>query len=195
MKLAIFDFDGTISNRDSFEDFIFFSNGEFKTTLGLFQELPALLGYLFGAMSNSEAKQKIFSRFFHGWPEERFNSIARAYAKDRLPTILRPQAMAKIAWHKKEGHKIVVVSASFKNYLKPWCDAHGLALLSTEVEIKDNKLTGHFSTQNCHGEEKVKRIKAAYNLKDFEFIYTYGDTKGDLPLKQISNAFHYKLFR
>jgi len=195
MTLVLFDFDGTITTKDSFEDFILFSNGGLKTAEGLIKEAPALLGYLFGSMSNSRAKQKIFSRFYKGWPEEKFDATAREYASVGLPQILRPKAMAQVAWHRKEKHKIVVVSASFENYLKPWCDAEHIDLIATGVQIEDHKLTGNFSTPNCHGEEKVKRIQAAYNLKDFEFIYAYGDTKGDLPLKSIADEFQYKPFR
>ncbi len=195
MKLAIFDFDGTITTKDSFEDFILFSNGWLKTSTGLLQELPALMGYLFGSMSNSEAKQKIFARFYKGWSKDQFNLFAQKYAEEFLPNIVRSKAMTRIAWHKREGHKIIVVSASFENYLKLWCDNHDLGLLSTEIEIKDNKLTGKFATKNCHGEEKINRIKAAYNLADFDFVYAYGDTKGDLALKAIANEFQYKPFR
>ena len=193
--LAIFDFDGTITTKDSFEDFILFSNGWLKTIGGLLQEIPALLGYLFGSMSNSKAKEEIFSRFYKGWTEAQFNLLAHRYAAEKLPNILRSKAMAQIAWHKREGHKIIVVSASFENYLKVWCDNHDVGLLATGIEIKEGKLTGNFSTKNCHGEEKINRIKAAYNLADFEFVYAYGDTKGDLALKAIANEFSYKPFR
>ena len=41
----------------------------------------------------------------------------------------------------------------------------GFDLISTELEVKDGKLTGKFSTPNCNGKEKVRRIKEKYNLK------------------------------
>lgn len=195
MNLAIFDFDGTITTKDSFEDFILFSQGWMKTTVGLLKQAPALLQYLFGSMSNSEAKQKIFAHFYQGWETVKFDMYAEHYVKERLPQILRPAALEKLNWHKKEGHTIVIVSASFENYLHFWCQKEGVALLATKLEVKDGKFTGKFASPNCYGEEKIRRIKQAYNLKDFAHITAYGDTKGDLPLKEIAHEFHYKPFK
>ena len=78
--------------------------------------------------------------------------------------------------------KIVVVSASINNYLKPWCDKLGFELISTELETVDGKLTGKFSTPNCNGFEKVIRINKKYNLSNYEEIHVFGNSKGDLPM-------------
>lgn len=195
MRLAIFDFDGTISDRDSFADFIFFVHGVPKTLWGVLLNSPVLLGYIFKIVPNWKAKEHVFSYFFKGWETQRFDTIARKHASERLPKLLRPAALQKIAWHKEQGHKIVVVSASFENYLGVWCKSQGLDLLGTQVEIKNSKLTGKFASKNCFGEEKIIRIKQAYNLADFDYIYAYGDSRGDLPLKTIADEFHYKPFR
>lgn len=195
MKLAIFDFDGTITKKDSFEDFILCSQGGLKTLRGVLATSPALVSYLLGLMPNWQAKQKVFAHFFQGWETGQFNAAAVAYAKEKLPAIVRPAALDRLQWHKREGHRVVVVSASFENYLKPWCDSLGFDLLATRVEVGEGRLTGQFASKNCYGDEKVQRIKAAYRLSDFEFIYAYGDTRGDLPLKTISNEFHYQPFR
>lgn len=195
MNLAIFDFDGTISTKDSFEDFIFFCHGKVKTVCGLLQNSPTLLQYLFGSMSNSNAKERIFAHFYQNWEITKFDNFAQRHARERLPKILRPGALEKLAWHKAQGHKIVIVSASFENYLSVWCKKEGFDLLATQLHVIDNKITGKFASKNCYGEEKINRLKQAYNLADFEFIYAYGDSRGDLPLKTIANEFHYKPFR
>jgi phosphatidylglycerophosphatase C len=67
MTLAIFDFDGTISSKDSFEDFIFFTHGFTKTALGILFNSPVLVLYLLKIISNEQAKQKIFNYFYGGW--------------------------------------------------------------------------------------------------------------------------------
>lgn len=195
MTLAIFDFDGTISNKDSFEDFIFFTHGFTKTVLGILINSPILVFFLLKIISNEKAKQKIFNYFYGGWEADRFNTLATQYAQQCLPKILRPKALERLAWHKREGHKIVVVSASFENYLNVWCKNMGIDLIATQIEIKESKLTGQFASPNCYGDEKIRRINAIYNLKDFSTIYAYGDSRGDLPLKTITTEFHYKPFR
>jgi HAD superfamily hydrolase (TIGR01490 family) len=192
--LAIFDFDGTITTRDSFADFIFFSHGAWKTIRGVIVNSPILILYLLKFVPNWQAKEEVFSYFFKGMRIEAFDQLANRHAAERLPKILRPLALEKLKWHKEERHTIVVVSASFENYLRVWCDHHGVLLLATQVEVENGVLTGRFSSKNCFGDEKVRRIKEKYELKDYEFIYAYGDSRGDLPLKEIADQFFYKPF-
>ncbi len=195
MRLAIFDFDGTITTRDSFEDFIFYSHGVVKTLWGILLVSPELVSYVLKIMPNWQAKQKVFAHFFKGWQKEDFEAAARRYIRERLPVIIRPAALKRLDWHKGEGHRIVIVSASFENYLQPWCETYGCELLATKVEIKNEVLTGQFASKNCYGEEKVARLKEAYRLADFEFIYAYGDSNADRCLARIAQEFHYRPFQ
>ena len=195
MRLAIFDFDGTVTTRNSFADFILWTHGVMGALRGLLVLSPALMAYIFGCMPNWKAKQKVFAYFYKGWEKERFEAASRDYAREKLPAILRPAALQRVEWHQKQGHRVVIVSASFENYLNPWCDAHKVYLLATQLEIKEGRLTGEFASGNCYGEEKLDRIKQVYNLRDFEFIYAYGDSDGDKPLAKIANEFHFRPFR
>ena len=67
-------------------------------------------------------------------------------------------------------------------------------LLATELEITEGKITGKLRGKNCHGEEKVARIKAAYDLSKFENIFCYGDSEGDKPMLALATQAHYKPF-
>ncbi len=194
MILAIFDFDGTITTKDSFEDFIFYSHGVFKTLWGILVVSPILVLYVLKIMPNWKAKQKVFSYFYKGWEKADFETMAQRYTRERLPTLVRPAALKRLEWHKQEGHRIVIVSASFENYLRPWCESFGFELLATKIDVKDGRLTGQFASKNCFGEEKVNRLKAAYRLNDFKMIYAYGDSAGDRYLAQIAQKFHYRPF-
>ena len=89
--------------------------------------------------------------------------------------------------------KIVIVSASISNYLKPWCDEMGFHLICTELEVKDGKLTGKFSTLNCNGTEKV-RIKEKYDLSIYDEIHMFGNSKGDFPMLELGTHKYYKFF-
>jgi len=187
MKLALFDFDGTITGNDSLVDFIIYSQGELKAVFGFMLLSPVLLSYLIGWIPNFKAKQVVFSFFFRGWEEADFKSISRSFAQVRLPNGVKKEALDRIAWHKTRGDKVVVVSASLDCYLRPWCQTFHLDLISTEVEYKDNAVTGEFSTENCYGREKVERLKQRYQLKDFDYIYAYGDSKGDREMLQLAD--------
>jgi len=195
MRLAIFDFDGTLTKKDSFIEFLIFTHGGLTATVKSFILLPVIIGYLFKTVPNWKLKEYFLKSFYKGWPLDRFNQAAQRYAAGHLAKLVRDAAYERLRWHKDSGHKVVVVSASPVNYLHPWCEKESLELLATELEIHDNRLTGKISGNNCHGEEKIRRIKETYSLSGFDYIYSYGDSPGDLPLKGISNEFHYKPFR
>ena len=104
-----------------------------------------------------------------------------------LNKIRKKDALDKITWHQRQGHKIVVVSASMECWLQKWCTVNKVELIATRLEIKENKLTGRFATKNCYGPEKVQRIKAYLNLDDFNFIYAYGDSRGDKEMLELAD--------
>ena len=89
----------------------------------------------------------------------------------------------------------MIVSASISNYLKPWCDEMGFHLICTELEVKDGKLTGKFSTPNCNGTEKVRRIKEKYDLSIYDEIHVFGNSKGDFPMLELGTHKYYKFFK
>jgi len=194
MMLALFDFDGTITTDDSLIKFIRYAVGDIKTAGGMLVLSPMLITYKLKLIPNYKAKQWMLSYFFKGMDEQQFIKIAKEYSLKHIDTILRPKAMEKIAWHKEQAHEIVVVSASMECWLKPWCDKNDLSLIATKLEIKSGVVTGRLLTKNCYGIEKVKRIKEAYNLNDYEYIYAYGDSRGDKELLSLANEKHYRSF-
>ncbi len=193
--LALFDFDGTLTTKDSLSDFILFAFGKPKTVIGGILLAPTLAGYAVGLIDNSIAKQRVLKYFFGGISTDRMREFGEAYAKQRLPKILRPAGTEKLKWHQDQGHKVVIVSASTEYWLKSWTDEMGFDLLATQLDVQNNELTGYYLGQNCHGEEKIRRIKASYDLSKFDEIYAYGDTSGDKPMLALANHGFYKPFR
>ncbi len=195
LKLALFDFDGTITTDDSLIKFIRFVVGDVKTLWGMILLSPMLVVYKLKLIPNYKAKQMMLSYFFKGMDEQQFRKVAEEYSLKQIDTILRPKAMEKIAWHKEQGHTIVVVSASIECWLKPWCNHHGLNILSTKLEMKNGVVTGKLLTKNCYGLEKANRVKEKYNLSYYNYIYAYGDSSGDKELLELADKTFYKPFR
>ena len=195
IDLALFDFDGTITKDDSLLKFIRFVVGDVRFVFGLVVLSPILVAYKLKLIPNYKAKQKMLSWFFKGMSKEAFFKVANEYSLVHIDKILRPKAMEKISWHKAQGHKVVIVSASIDCWLRPWCEKNGLELIATKLEIKDDIVTGKLLSKNCYGVEKVNRIKEIYNLKDFEYIYSYGDSSGDKQMLELAHEKFYKPFR
>ncbi|SFV52295.1 Phosphoserine phosphatase [hydrothermal vent metagenome] len=195
MRLALFDFDGTITTKDTLIEFIKYTNGIRGYYIGLILLSPMLIRYYFKLIPNDIAKERMIAYFFRDWSESHFKDRANRYAMSKIDEIVRPEAIEKIEWHKARGDKVVIVSASMECWIKGWSNRYDMELLSTQLEFVGDKFTGRFKTKNCYGIEKVNRIKNRYNLEDFDYIYAYGDSSGDKEMLSLANESHYKPFR
>ena len=193
-QIAFFDFDGTITKKDSFIDFIQYVHGIPRFFSGLLRKSPYLLGYKTGLYPNYRAKEHVLSHFFSGMDYTAFQKIAQKYSRERLPSLVIDSALNKIRYHKFQRHVIVIVSASISDYLRHWCDSEGIALISSELEIVDQKITGKLSGKNCYGAEKVARIRLAYNLDRYDCIHAYGNSRGDKEMLALADVSHYRVF-
>ena len=65
-KIAFFDFDGTITTKDSLLEIIKFQKGIPAFYTGLFFQLPWLIAFKIKIIPNDAAKQKMLTYFFGG---------------------------------------------------------------------------------------------------------------------------------
>lgn len=194
-QIAFFDFDGTITNKDTLIEFIKFSKGDLLFYIGFILSSPYLIAYKLRIISNQRAKEKVLRFFFSNTSITRFQQQCEEFAIKAVPRLLRPKAYEEIQQLQKQGTDIVVVSASPENWIRPWCELMQLQLIATRLEVKDNRLTGNIFQCNCHGEEKVSRIRELFILEDYENVLAYGDTAGDRPMLKLANTSFYKPFR
>lgn len=183
MGIAFFDFDGTITKHDSFIEFAKFSLGRKRLYTAIVRNSLHLALWKLGFLTNSKAKQKLFSTLFKGKEYAWFKSCGVKF-KGIIKRDLNPDILYKIQQHKEAGHKVVIVTASIPEWIYPWATETGIdAVLGTEIEIdKEGFITGNFRMPNCHGIEKVNRIKALYpDIADIE-SWGYGDSDGDIPM-------------
>jgi len=195
MNIAFFDFDGTITKKDTLIDFIKYSVGERNYYLGMFVNLPMLLRFKLKLLPNDEAKQRLLAYFFGNWSEDRFKEAAYNYSLNEIDKIVKKSALEKIDRHKKDGDMVVVVSASLECWLKPWCEKENLDLICTKMRFDEGKVSGRFLGKNCHGQEKANRIKENFDLKEFDKIYAYGDSSGDRQMLELSSYPNYRVFK
>ena len=194
-RIAFFDFDGTITTRDTLVEIIKFYKGSFKFNLGFIINSPFIIAWKAGIISNQAAKEKILHYFFGRLPVKTFQQRCDEFAVTQIPLLIRPKAMEEIEKLRASGAEVVIVSASAENWIQQWCSLHNLQLLGTKLQVKNDMLTGKIDNLNCHGEEKVNRIKAAFDLSQYDEIYCYGDTKGDKPMLGLATFSFYKPFR
>lgn len=192
MALALFDFDRTITTRDSFTGFIKYARGPTRFYLGVVCFVPVIVGLLLGFIRAWRAKELLTIYFFGGRGVHEFEEQAMRYSREELPKIIREVALERIEWHKRRGDTIVVVSASIESWLQVWCETHHIDLIATKLETKNGRISGRFLTKNCSGSEKVRRIEERYKLSDFDCIFAYGDSPGDKPMLAIADVRYYR---
>ena len=191
MNLALFDFDGTITFKDSFAPFIRAAVHP-SSSLGRIRLLPLIAGYRTGIVSASTTRSKIASVVFRGRQESEIRELGASYARETLPGTVRPKAIERIAWHKAQGDTVVVVSAALDVYLAEWCRLASLHVICTQLEVIDGVLSGQYRNGDCTGPEKSRRIRQRYRLEEFAEIYAYGDTSEDSDMLSLA---HHRYFR
>ena len=150
-EIAFFDFDGTITKKDTLIEFIRFSKGVFGLYLGLVINSPYLIAYKLNIISNQQAKQKILQYFFKDISVKQFNKICEVFSKEKLPMLLRHAAVKEIRTLQNKNFIVVIVSASPENWITFWAKQMNVILIATQLEEKNNNLTGNILGNNCYG--------------------------------------------
>ena len=188
----VFDFDGTLIKEDSFLQFIIFVHGRLHLYIGLLHNLQWIVAYFLHIVSNERLKQRIFRFFFRGMVYETFCQYGESFA-NHIDKVTRPDIVDQLHHHVAAGHTVMVVSASIREWLLPWCKRQGVTtVLSTEIEVSpEGIITGRFTTKNCYGPEKVARLlKERPCCADYK-LTAYGDSNGDKEIMALADEKHW----
>jgi phosphatidylglycerophosphatase C len=192
--VAAFDFDGTLTRRDTMFPFLLFVVGWGEFIRHLIILIPTLACYGLGLIRNDIAKERVFTRFLSGMNMIDLQNKATQFAAQKLPTLLRTEAMQRLAWHKQQGHRCIVISASLEIYLQQWAINSGFDdVLATQLEIlQGEKISGKLSGRNCFGIEKVNRLGKLLGNRESYILYAYGDSNGDKELLAYADYPYYR---
>ncbi len=175
--IAAFDFDGTLTQRDTFVPFLaHLSWVRFLTAL--FQTAPALAAFAMRLRSNEDAKRSLCRAALRGRPRVQLAHVARAWVHT-IP--LRPALIDRLRWHQQRGDRCVLISASPDIYLEEVARYLGFDdLICTRMAVDaEGRLTGDFDGHNCWGPEKLRRLTERFGGTDQYELHAYGDSRGD----------------
>jgi phosphatidylglycerophosphatase C len=189
--VAAFDFDGTVTRGGSVFPFLVAVRGVLPVATAVVQTLPMLArAALFGGTAADVAKQAIFSHVLAGVPVARVERVGAAFAEEHLRRRLRPRIVERLEWHQRQGHTVLLVSASPECYVRPAGEQLGVdGVLATRLESGGGLLTGRYEGKNCRGAEKYARVVSwlrthglAGNGGQQAVLWAYGNSRGDLRL-------------
>jgi phosphatidylglycerophosphatase C len=185
--VAAFDFDGTLSTRDNFVPFLRRVAGSTAAARAFATGVSRLARADRAHRSRNDMKAEVLEQLFAGRDADDVEDAARAFASEVLADHLRVEAIQRADWHRTQGHRLVIVSASLGVYLRPIAEHLRFdAVLATELEVDgDGRLTGRMDGENVRGPEKARRLEAwlAQEAPDtVPFVWAYGDSSGDKEL-------------
>jgi HAD superfamily hydrolase (TIGR01490 family) len=192
--IALFDFDGTLTHRDTLLPFLRHCVGTPRFLGILAIQAPGLLGMVAGLLPNDQVKQRVLEAFFHGWALEEVRQLGRTFAEEILPHLLWPPAMEILRWHMKMEHRCFLVSASLDVYLESWAQGQGFTgVLCSQLEVSaSGVVSGRLLGRNVFGPEKVARITRALGGETGSIEYAYGDSRGDLEMLALARYAWYR---
>lgn len=192
--IVAFDFDGTLTVRDSFTALMRHEAGAVRWLQGLAALAPDALAYV-AHRDRGRIKAAAARRFLGGLTETELAARAEAFAQAAWSDLMRPDALACWSdWGARGAHR-VIVTASPAVTVAPF--AHRLEadnLIGTGLALgPDGRITGALDGANCRGPEKVLRLRAAYG-DALHLAAAYGDTSGDAEMLAIADQPGYRVF-
>lgn len=186
-KTVLFDFDGTLTDGDTFIGFARHAVGTPRLLAAMVRAFFPLAAWKLGLISGGTAKERLFSKLYRGMDYDVFCRKACRFAATLRGPELNKEVVDILRRHVGAGDEVFVVSASMAEWVAPWAQEHGVDaehVLTTGIGTdSDGRLTGRFSTSNCAGEEKVRRLAAAGVTTADE---AYGNSADDAGMLRIA---------
>jgi phosphatidylglycerophosphatase C len=195
--VAAFDFDGTLTHRDTLGPFLIRCLGWPGFLRALFLSFPWLAAYTLRLMSNHKAKARLLQVGLADLSQAQVQRAADDFVQNYLPGQWQVWGLQQLVQHQHQGHLCIIVSASPGIYMHAVAASLGVdAVLCTEMELNDGRYSGRMSTPNCHGEQKLLRLQAWLRANlgagSAPELHAYGDTQGDLPMLHLADHAWYR---
>jgi phosphatidylglycerophosphatase C len=189
-----FDFDGTLTWRDSFRAFLAWRCGRARYALGLARLAPAAAAWA-RHRDRGALKAAMVSEFLAGARQDEVVRAADRFAGEAAPRLLRPDAVRAWRRWREADARLVIVTASPEILVAPFGRGMGAeAVIGTRLAVSsEGRLTGALDGLNCRGAEKVRRLEAVYG-EGVRLEAAYGDTDGDTAMLAIAEHPGMKVF-
>lgn len=173
-KIDVFDFDGTIYERDSSVQFFVFC---LRNNIRLIKYIPKIVWYFILYYLRIVDKETLKEKYFIFLKDlKNVDNVVDLFWKENMKYI-------RYDILKHSNNEKVVVSASPEFLLMKVCSELNIkTLIATRVD----KNTGKFMSSNCYGKEKVNMLNKTF--KNYKIDRFYSDSLSDTPLAKIANT-------
>ena len=178
--IAAFDFDGTLTRGDTLVPFLVTVAGRAAVLRALGAESARLALAAVGRGNRDVVKERLLTRLLTGRSYAEVEAAGRRFGAELTRSSITTEGRDRIAWHLREGHEVVMVSASLAVYLDEVARILGVThVLCTSIGVDERGMcTGNLRGANCRGVEKATRLRALFGDDDVE-LWAYGNSRGD----------------
>jgi HAD superfamily hydrolase (TIGR01490 family) len=192
-KLYCFDFDGTLTYKDTMFMYLKFYD-PIKFQVQFLKHVPLFVLLKLKLAETEKVKKSFIGSILKGQTKEKIEKKSKQFFEEHYPKIIRENALDFIQNIDRDNTQSLLVTASLDIWAKPFADAFKMKLVSTKAEFQNGVFTGNFIGKNCNGKEKLVRIKAEIKDHKYDKIIAFGDTSGDKPMLKWANEGHYQFF-
>ena len=192
-KLYLFDFDGTLTYKDTMFLYLKFYNS-MKFYVQFVKHIPLFVLLKLKLADAEKVKKSFISSILKGESRTKIEKKSQSFFEKDQDEIFRVNALEFINNIDRTQTESYIVSASLDIWVKPFAEKLKMKLLSTRAEFKNDIFTGNFIGKNCNGPEKVKRIIETVNERKFDKTIAFGDTSGDREMLSWADESHFEFF-
>ena len=192
-KLYLFDFDGTLTYKDTMFLYLKFYNS-MKFYVQFVKHIPLFVLLKLKLADAEKVKKSFISSILKGESRTKIEKKSQSFFEKYQDETFRVNALEFINNIDRTQTESYIVSASLDIWVKPFAEKLEMKLLSTRAEFKNDIFTGNFIGKNCNGPEKVKRIIETVNERKFDKIIAFGDTSGDREMLSWADESHFEFF-
>ncbi len=183
--IAFFDLDNTLLAGSSGRYLVRYSykNGLLSHRELIFGIYSSLL-YRAGLVDSGAIVARWIMKY-RGWPEKKIRDFSARFFDDELAGRLRREAREAVEFHRANGGKTVILSASTTYICEPVRKHLGMDdCICTGLETHNGVLTGKLAGKYCYGAEKLSRVilYCASTAVSLEDAFYYADATADLPV-------------
>jgi len=192
-KLYCFDFDGTLTYKDTMFMYLkFYDSAKFR--IQFIRHIPLFILLKLKLAETEKVKKSFIGSILKGQTQEKIEKKAQQFFEQNYPKIVRENALDFIQNIDRDNTQSLLVTASLDIWTRPFAEALQMHLVSTRAEFKNGVFTGNFIGKNCNGNEKLMRIKEEISNSKYDKIIAFGDTSGDKQMLKWANEGHYQFF-
>lgn len=192
-KLNCFDFDGTLTYKDTMFLYLKFYNAS-KFRIQFIKHIPLFTLLKLNLLDAEKVKKSFISSILKGQNKSKIEKKTQEFFDQYYPEIFRENALDFIKNIDYSQTDCYIVSASLDIWVKPFAEKFKMNLIATKAEFKNEVFTGNFVGKNCNGPEKVNRIKEEISDKKYDKTIAFGDTSGDQQMLDWANEGQFKFF-